>query len=1283
MELSDALRLPVLLAATLLTPAVVEAEHTSNWAVLVSTSRFWFNYRHLANVLSIYRTVKRLGIPDSQIILMLPDDMACNPRNAFPGTVYSNADRAVDLYGDNIEVDYRGYEVTVENFIRLLTDRVGDEMPRSKRLLTDDRSNILVYMTGHGGAEFLKFQDAEEIGAFDLADAFEQMWEKKRYHEILFMIDTCQANTMYSKLYSPNIIATGSSELDQSSYSHHADNDVGVAVIDRYTYYNLEFLEAEVRDTSSKKTVGDLFDSYSYEKIHSNAGVRYDLFPGGAEAARSRLLTDFFGNVQNVEVDDGSAKNSTLEEDLLGLSRTIAALRKKADEEDALAPAAATRKKITTPQSETKENKTAALSSKKHSSQFAKPLTDDNWWTKKIFGATAFLPLRHLTLHSRPLANRPIKFSCDGELAVAADDSVHVFVPEFPDVAKQARERKERRRLRRLRKLEEEKKNAANDSTSPPTTAQEGAADTVDVGQSKALADGDDDEEDDSENGEEDEEDEEDSLNDLRAQYSEGSRHLPVSYPPLDPRMNRELFYNLGMEFPYDDVEEGDGEQEGDENEEEDAAGSTGQPKHNSRAGTKELGLDGADSDEEGDEEEDDDEDDDDEEDEDEDGEGDVIGGRRPRIIPNGPFGAGYGAITSTGSSMNHVVNMDWSPSGLGANRRPILAILTGSGTLAMYGDGSTPAKILPRVNEGMLQHRELNSWEVLWGVGERLIAPGQQVEVSEYLRGFSWAKEIAPGQALLATISDQMEVAILTVQTVFRPDPDQQGQERLVWLVQEVARFVAKGPHDRGDMLDPDYVPYGTSFGLNWTPWHHTKDSMASIISFVDRNYIGFRKITVKTPWVRGELPLVEVDKEDIFGKCVHLSVNSFVEFENAILSQEDITKCRGIVVSGCKTMPFEIALSGGTSYSHKPHTPRDCGTVYPPVEANGSQNKIADLVIHRPDPANVKPTPLYTLVRMSATIKTRDWYESNIEDTGIPSDGETSEVDDTTPQWVRDIQEKINISVPANMQMRYGFEGESDSENEEESETDDEMDENEWEDEDDEDEDEDEDEEDNTRTPIPEIHPHRYRLHGLAVSSGGGVTAVLASQYSTQHPERGGWHTVRSTIMFAYNREQTSQPKQDPSPAPSDDIQLPQLTTEGKLFEWLYGGGPPVPGVNFPAPPQTDSTDAGNPEDTNLKTLFQPIVEKQTCDLCGTKMTPNKRGQLSGCEQGHFFGTCATSRLAVQMPGITRSCGACGLRTIRTEELVQKIPPEQRDGVFKALGEGVCGGCSGKFLI
>lgn len=186
------------------------------------------------------------------------------------------------------------------------------------------------------------------------------------------MIDTCQANTMYTQLYSPNIIATGSSELDQSSYSHHADNDVGVAVIDRYTYYNLEFLEQNVRDLSSKNTLGDLFDSYTYEKIHSHAGVRYDLFPGGEESARSRLVTDFFGNVQNVEVD--GTKNTTLEEDLLALSKHIAELRRREGERDEAA------KGNTSQEKKTRETSHPRIKS-------AKPLTDDNWWTKKLLGA--------------------------------------------------------------------------------------------------------------------------------------------------------------------------------------------------------------------------------------------------------------------------------------------------------------------------------------------------------------------------------------------------------------------------------------------------------------------------------------------------------------------------------------------------------------------------------------------------------------------------------------------------------------------------------------------------------------------------------------------------------------------------------------------------------------------------------------------------------------------------------------------------------------------------------
>lgn len=88
------LALPLLLLALSCVCGDEYHRHTNNWAVIVSsthrrlnvtpnnyhkhtdfcvaccqvdTSRFWSNYRHVANALSLYHSVKRLGIPDSQV----------------------------------------------------------------------------------------------------------------------------------------------------------------------------------------------------------------------------------------------------------------------------------------------------------------------------------------------------------------------------------------------------------------------------------------------------------------------------------------------------------------------------------------------------------------------------------------------------------------------------------------------------------------------------------------------------------------------------------------------------------------------------------------------------------------------------------------------------------------------------------------------------------------------------------------------------------------------------------------------------------------------------------------------------------------------------------------------------------------------------------------------------------------------------------------------------------------------------------------------------------------
>ncbi|CAO2824475.1 unnamed protein product [Amaranthus hypochondriacus] len=266
--------------------------HTNNWAVLVCTSRFWFNYRHMANTLSLYRTVKRLGIPDERIILMLADDMACNARNKYPAQVFNNENHRLNLYGDNVEVDYRGYEVTVENFMRVLTGRHENAVPRSKRLLSDEGSHILLYMTGHGGDEFLKFQDSEELQSHDLADAVKQMKEKHRFKELLIMVDTCQAATLFNQLQSPGVLAIGSSMKGENSYSHHLDSDVGVSVVDRFTYYTLAFFERlNMHDNAS---LSSLFNSYNPSLLMSTAYYRTDLYQRNLGEVP---VTNFFGSV--------------------------------------------------------------------------------------------------------------------------------------------------------------------------------------------------------------------------------------------------------------------------------------------------------------------------------------------------------------------------------------------------------------------------------------------------------------------------------------------------------------------------------------------------------------------------------------------------------------------------------------------------------------------------------------------------------------------------------------------------------------------------------------------------------------------------------------------------------------------------------------------------------------------------------------------------------------------------------------------------------------------------
>ena len=70
------------------------SNHTNNWAVLVHEVLVQLSPRRQHAV--VLPHCQAPGIHDSRILLMLADDMACNPRNAFPGAIFGNVSHEVD-----------------------------------------------------------------------------------------------------------------------------------------------------------------------------------------------------------------------------------------------------------------------------------------------------------------------------------------------------------------------------------------------------------------------------------------------------------------------------------------------------------------------------------------------------------------------------------------------------------------------------------------------------------------------------------------------------------------------------------------------------------------------------------------------------------------------------------------------------------------------------------------------------------------------------------------------------------------------------------------------------------------------------------------------------------------------------------------------------------------------------------------------------------------------------------------------------------------------------------
>lgn len=157
-------------------PATAEPEAAK--ALIVSASSGWDNYRHQADALRRYQRLLDGGFSPDDIVMVGADDLVFDSENTLAGVVRNIPDGG-DVYG-GVVYDY-AEAVDGDMLTSILLGEAADDTPVVLEL--DDRTNLYIYLVGHGGLFGVGFgADTAEAGYAGTGLSF---WEPDQLTEAL------------------------------------------------------------------------------------------------------------------------------------------------------------------------------------------------------------------------------------------------------------------------------------------------------------------------------------------------------------------------------------------------------------------------------------------------------------------------------------------------------------------------------------------------------------------------------------------------------------------------------------------------------------------------------------------------------------------------------------------------------------------------------------------------------------------------------------------------------------------------------------------------------------------------------------------------------------------------------------------------------------------------------------------------------------------------------------------------------------------------------------------
>merc|ERR1719487_346014 len=224
----------ILAACALALVACVQAQQ--NWAVLVAGSNGYYNYRHQSDVCHAYQIFKKNGVPDSNIIVFMYDDIANSAQNPNKGSII-NTDGGPNVY-TGVPKDYTGATVTPQNFLNVLMGKDMTGIGSGKTLKSGPKDRVFIFFSDHGAPGLIAFPGYKMLYAKDLIPVLTSMSNSQKFDQLVFYLEACESGSMFNKLSDSKlrIYATTASNPFESSYACDYNSGAGAYLNDCYSF---------------------------------------------------------------------------------------------------------------------------------------------------------------------------------------------------------------------------------------------------------------------------------------------------------------------------------------------------------------------------------------------------------------------------------------------------------------------------------------------------------------------------------------------------------------------------------------------------------------------------------------------------------------------------------------------------------------------------------------------------------------------------------------------------------------------------------------------------------------------------------------------------------------------------------------------------------------------------------------------------------------------------------------------------------------------------------------